>query len=383
MGLSTAQTGFVVLLLLQSCSAYKLVCYYTSWSQYREGDGSCFPDAIDPFLCTHVIYSFANISNDEIDTWEWNDVTLYDTLNTLKDRNPGLKTLLSVGGWNFGSQRFSDIASNSRRRRTFIKSVPPFLRTYGFDGLDLAWLYPGRRNKQHFTALVKEMKAEFAKEAQAGAEQLLLSAAVSAGKVFIDSGYDIAQISRHLDFISLLTYDFHGAWRQTTGHHSPLFRGQDHGSSDRFSNTDYAVSYVLRLGAPAHKLVMGIPTFGRSFTLASSNTGMGAPTSGPGLAGRFTKEEGILAYYEICDFLRGAAVHRLLGQEVPYATKGNQWVGYDDKESIKSKVQYLRSRQLAGAMVWALDLDDFRGTFCGQNLRFPLTGAIKDALAAA
>lgn len=42
----------------------------------------------------------------------------------------------------------------------------------------------------------QEMKAEFAKEAQAGAEQLLLSAAVSAGKVFIDSGYDIAQISR-------------------------------------------------------------------------------------------------------------------------------------------------------------------------------------------
>lgn len=50
---------------------------------------------------------------------------------------------------------------------------------------------------------------------------------------------------------------------------------------------------------------------------------------------------------------------------------------------LPCQVQYLRSRQLAGAMVWALDLDDFRGTFCGQNLRFPLTGAIKDALAAA
>lgn len=67
-------------------AAYKLVCYYTSWSQYREGAASCFPDAIDPFLCTHVIYSFANISNDELDTWEWNDVTLYDTLNALKTR---------------------------------------------------------------------------------------------------------------------------------------------------------------------------------------------------------------------------------------------------------------------------------------------------------
>uniref|UniRef100_A0A2R9AZ16 Chitinase-3-like protein 1 n=1 Tax=Pan paniscus TaxID=9597 RepID=A0A2R9AZ16_PANPA len=378
MGVKAAQTG----IWASQGSAYKLVCYYTSWSQYREGDGSCFPDAIDRFLCTHIIYSFANISNDHIDTWEWNDVTLYGMLNTLKNRNPNLKTLLSVGGWNFGSQRFSKIASNTQSRRTFIKSVPPFLRTHGFDGLDLAWLYPGRRDKQHFTTLIKEMKAEFIKEAQPGKKQLLLSAALSAGKVTIDSSYDIAKISQHLDFISIMTYDFHGAWRGTTGHHSPLFRGQEDASPDRFSNTDYAVGYMLRLGAPASKLVMGIPTFGRSFTLASSETGVGAPISGPGIPGRFTKEAGTLAYYEICDFLRGATVHRILGQQVPYATKGNQWVGYDDQESVKSKVQYLKDRQLAGAMVWALDLDDFQGSFCGQDLRFPLTNAIKDALAA-
>ncbi|KAK2086297.1 Chitinase-3-like protein 1 [Saguinus oedipus] len=355
-------------------------------------------------------------------------------------RNPKLKTLLSVGGWNFGSQRFSKIASNTQSRRTFIKSVPPFLRTHGFDGLDLAWLYPGRRDKQHFTTLIKEMKAEFAKEAQQGKEQLLLSAAVSAGKVTIDSSYDIARISQHLDFISIMTYDFHGAWRGTTGHHSPLFRGQEDASPDRFSNADYAVGYMLRLGAPASKLLMGIPTFGKSFTLASSETGVGAPVSGPGIPGRFTKEAGTLAYYEICDFLRGATVHRILGQQVPYATKGNQWVGYDDQESVKSKVgfpkatpqdkeeeggptpsshipvpfvegwsgftehmcpytlwprepspaplglpcqvQYLKDRQLAGAMVWALDLDDFQGSFCGQDLRFPLINAVKDALAA-
>ncbi|KAB1258854.1 Chitinase-3-like protein 1 [Camelus dromedarius] len=339
-------TGFVVLVLLQSCLAYKLVCYYTSWSQYREGDGSCFPDAIDPFLCTHIIYSFANISNNEIDTWEWNDVTLYNTLNALKSRNPNLKTLLSVGGWNFGSQRFSRIASNTESLKTFIKSVPTFLRTHGFDGLDLAWLFPGWRDKQHFTTLVKVLVG-------------------------------------HLDFINLLTYDFHGAWRQTIGHPSPLFRGQKDPRSDRFNNADYAVSYVLRLGAPADKLVMGIPTFGRTFTLASSKTDVGAPISGPGAPGQFTKEEGMFAYYEICEFLHGATVQRLLDQQVPYATKGNQWVGYDDQESVKNKAKYLKSRKLAGAMVWALDLDDFQGTFCGQNLHFPLTSAIKDALATA
>ncbi|XP_077013569.1 chitinase-3-like protein 1 [Tamandua tetradactyla] len=380
MGLRVAQTGFAVLVFLQCCSAYKLVCYYTSWSQYREGEASCFPDAIDPFLCTHVIYSFANITDSEIDTWEWNDVSLYDSLNALKKRNPNLKTLLSVGGWTFGSQRFSKLASNTQSRQTFIKSVPPFLRTYGFDGLDLAWLYPGRRDKRHFTTLIKEMKAEFAKEAQPGTEQLLLSAEVSAGKVNIDHGYDIPQISQHLDFINLLTYNFHGAWRQTTGHHSPLFKGQEDANIDRFNNVDYAVSYMLRLGAPANKLVMGIPTFGKSFTLASANTGIRAPISGPGLAGHFTREAGILAYYEICKFLHGAIVYKLSNQQVPYATKGNQWVGYDDQESIKSKVRYLKQKQLAGAMVWALDLDDFRGSFCGQKIRFPLTNTVKDTL---
>lgn len=150
---------------------------------------------------------------------------------------------------------------------------------------------------------------------------------------------------------------------------------------------------------------------------------------------------------QICDFLHGATTHRFRDQQVPYATKGNQWVAYDDQESVKNKVcsqghthqiksqrdapcteggawlqgcfgsqrllfsplrrsldsmppcapwhrepsharlgsphqaRYLKNRQLAGAMVWALDLDDFRGTFCGQNLTFPLTSAVKDVLA--
>lgn len=383
MGVRVALTGFAVLMLLQSCSAYKLVCYYTNWSQYREGNGSCFPDALDHSLCTHIIYSFANISNNELSTSEWNDVTLYGMLNTLKTRNPRLKTLLSVGGWSFGSERFSRIVSNTKSRKTFVQSVAPFLRTYGFDGLDLAWLYPGPKDKQHFTTLIKELKAEFTKEVQPGTEKLLLSAAVSAGKVTLDSGYDVAQIAQHLDFINLMTYDFHGTWRHTTGHHSPLFRGQQDTGPDRFSNVDYAVGYMLRLGAPNNKLVMGIPTFGKSFTLASSENQVGAPISESGLPGRYTKEKGTLAYYEICDFLRGAEVHRILGQQVPFATKGNQWVGYDDPESVKNKVKYLKNKQLAGAMVWALDLDDFRGSFCGHNVHFPLTNAIKEALAVA
>jgi hypothetical protein len=49
----------------------------------------------------------------------------------------------------------------------------------------------------------------------------------SAGKANIDDGYEVAQIARSLDFINVMTYDFHGAWEQTTGHNSPLTSSQD------------------------------------------------------------------------------------------------------------------------------------------------------------
>jgi chitinase len=44
----------------------------------------------------------------------------------------------------------------------------------------------------------------------------------------------------------------------------------------------------------------------------------------------------------------------------PHAYKDRQWVSYDDRAMIKKKSEYVKSLDLGGAMVWALDLDDFR-----------------------
>lgn len=62
---------------------------------------------------------------------------------------------------------------------------------------------------------------------------------------------------------------------------------------------DYAVKYLRSIGAPAEKIIMGIPTYGRSYTLSTKLTGVEAPVSGAGTLGPFTKEAGILAYYEV------------------------------------------------------------------------------------
>ena len=43
----------------------------------------------------------------------------------------------------------------------------------------------------------------------------------------MDVGYDVPAISQYLDWINVMTYDYHGQWDKKTGHVAPHYAHPD------------------------------------------------------------------------------------------------------------------------------------------------------------
>ncbi|KAH8400517.1 hypothetical protein KR222_002936, partial [Zaprionus bogoriensis] len=362
---------------------YKVVCYFTNWAWYRQGGGKFLPEDIDAELCSHIVYGFAVLNREKLtiqphDSWADLDNNFYDRV--VAYRKKGVKVTVAIGGWNDSAgDKYARLVRNAAARERFIRHVMEFIEKYGFDGLDLDWEYPvcwqvdckkgTPDEKQGFTDLVRELSKAFKPKG------LLLSAAVSPNKKVIDAGYDVPELSRYFDWIAVMAYDYHGQWDKHTGHVAPMY---DHPEGTDTFNANYSINYWLSSGADRKKIVMGMPMYGQSFSLAqASDHQLNAPTYGGGEAGEATRARGFLSYYEICSNIqrRGWNVVRdARGRMGPYAYSRDQWVSFDDTSMIRHKSEYVRAMGLGGAMIWALDLDDFKND-CGCET-YPLLKTI-------
>ncbi|KAH8372865.1 hypothetical protein KR009_007002 [Drosophila setifemur] len=376
-----------------SKSFLEVVCYQGTWSVYRPGLGRFGVEDIDPFLCTHMIYAFMGIEETGklrvidayLDLEENSGRGNIKSFNALKLKNPTLKTLVAVGGWNEGSKRFSLVASDPAKRSLFVDDVVKFMQRHGFDGLDLDWEYPSQRHSLDNADRLNYIN--FLKELKEGLEPFgfMLSAAVGSAQFSAEISYDIPAIVPYLDLINVMAYDLHGPWDETLGFNAPLYPADSDASDitgrQQQLNVDAIVKYWLQSGAPAEKLVLGVPFYGRSFTLAiDEGHEPGSPHIGKGNAGKYSREPGVMGYNELCELMQQEKWTKKWepAQQVPYAYKGRQWVGYENVRSLSLKAHYVLKHQLGGIMIWSLESDDFHGN-CGHH-RFPLLQEINRVL---
>lgn len=316
-------------------------------------------EEIDVKKLTHINYAFVNIEKGEAFlTNEKTDSTNFRKLNLLKEINPDLKILISIGGWTW-SGRFSDAVLTDSARTKFATSAVAIIKKYKLDGVDIDWEYPAMpgdvgnvyrpEDKQNFTLMFAAIRKELDALEKEDGQKKLLTTAVAGWEEFIpNSEMDKAQA--YLDYVNVMSYDLFSG--DTTVHHAGLY------ATDRFKtkrSVDNGIQAYIKAGVPASKIVMGLPFYGRAFTLGKdSKTILGEVSVG---------KEYIDGYSYIKDSLvnqRGFKQYRDEAAKAPYLynEKTRVFIGYDDEESIREKCKYVKANKLAGVMFWEYNSDN-------------------------
>ena len=295
-----------------------VVAYVTSWS-----------DVIpDPFCMTHINYAFGHV-NDTFDGVRVDNPQRLKDMVALKNVNPDLKVMLSVGGW--GSGRFSEMAMDRKLRRSFADDCLRVVEEFGLDGIDIDWEYPtspaagisySPEDTGNFTMLMKDLR-------QVLGDGLLLTFASAASAEYVD----FTAVEPYVDFVNIMAYDMATAPK----HHSALYESEISGGM----TSDKAARAHMAAGMPEHKLVLGMPFYGRG-------------------SGRYAD------FNDFKDIKKDIEAYEIWDEkaQVPYIadTDGTLIVGYDNPRSLKIKCGYIKANGLRGAMYWDYDGDDADGT---------------------
>lgn len=400
----------------EAADNYKIVGYYPSWAAYGR---TYNVSDIDPTKVTHINYAFAdicwngihgnpdptgpnpttwscqdensqtiNVPNGTIvlgdpwidtgkrfpgDVWDQPYAGNINQLNKLKQINPNLKTIISVGGWTW-SNRFSDVAATAATRETFANSAVDFLRKYNFDGVDLDWEYPVSggldgnskrpQDKQNYTLLLSKIREKLNAAEAVDGKDYLLTIASGASPTYA-ANTELANIASIVDWINIMTYDFNGGWQKISAHNAPLYNDPAAASAGVPDASTFNVAAGaqghLDAGVPASKLVLGVPFYGRGWDgCTQSNNGQYQACSGGSSVG--TWEAGSFDFYDLeANYINKNGYTRYWNDtaKVPYLynATNKRFISYDDVESIGHKTAYIKSKGLGGAMFWELSGD--------------------------
>ena len=314
-------------------------------------------DEIAASKLTRINYAFANIQDGHLVSGFQHDEQNLATLVALKQVNPSLTVLVSVGGWEW-SGSFSDVAFTAASRDVFVESVIQFIERSHIDGLDIDWEYPGQagstnhfrpEDKSNFTLLVKQLRHRFDKEQRHLHRRLYLTIAAGASSEYL-AHTEMAVVQRYLDAINIMAYDYYepgGA----TGNHAPLFTDPN---DPKQISADRSVREFEQAGVPPYKIVLGVPFYGHVWgEVADQHHGLFQ-------AGSQTPQ-GYAPYGVIASTMLNNGFERYWSDSssVPYLYNAQQkiFVSYEDAESLAIKSRYVIDQHLGGIMFWDYEGD--------------------------
>ncbi|KAH7973952.1 hypothetical protein HPB49_007632 [Dermacentor silvarum] len=314
-------------------------------------------------FCSHLVYGFVSPSdlNNSSSGGSSQAGPVADAdhrirqMVQLKQLYPTLRVLVGVD-----SKSFSDELITEGRREHLAQRSVRWLRARHLDGMHVQWMYPGEGNgrpsdRENFPKLLAQIRNAFrasgTRPKSARLTRWHLTMYLPHEDDRVDRGFELRNALRSVHYAVMGSFGFVEPGRAEVVYE--------------------LVVLLLDRGAPRNKLLLAVSASGYSYALARADTDVRAPLrggDGRGQAGPFTSTPGRLAYFEICYNVYRNSWARVFdaATSCPYAYRGQEWVTYDDADSVRAKVAFLRNQTLGGAALVDVAADDYMG-MCGPR----------------
>jgi chitinase len=266
-------------------------------------------------------------------------------LVALKKQHPNLKVIISFGGWG-GCAACSEVFSTEAGRNAFTASAVRLIEGFNVDGIDLDWEYPAiagypdhkysPTDKTNFTSLVTSLRGAFGTRYE-------LSFAAGGFTQFLEESIEWKKVMAQVDHVNLMSYDLINGYSTVTGHHTALYS-----TPQQKESTDNAVNYLLSIGIPSAKIVIGSAFYGRMWE------GVSGENNGLYQSGKFKAGIDYNKFSETLSASRGYVYYWDDVAKAPYLYNPSEkhFVTYDDPRSMEFKTRYVVEKKLKGIMFW-------------------------------
>lgn len=316
----------------------------------------------------------------------------FNLMNQMQKLYPDVTVLVSTGGW-AASRTLWKVTDNEANMQKFADSAVTFIRKYGFDGIDIDFEFPSETSQsgnpadfdlseprrkgisERYTTFIKILRNTLDEAAAEDNTYYWLTSAVSASS-WVLGGQTSSYFLDYLDFVSIMSYDYHGGWNNYVENQANLFA--DPADRETISmaipTLGFNWSYNFYRGrVQSEKILMGVPYYTRGWSNVSGGVNglhgsSNTPASGnENIWGDFDKNNaeipaGANPLWHVLNLMKTDSNYQKFWDpvgKVPYVwnSETKTFLTFEDEQSIQERINMVDDYNLGGVLIWVMHGD--------------------------